>query len=269
MIVVFSDLDGTLLDHDSYSFEAAKPALALLKARGIPLVLASSKTEAEMQPIAEAMGLTGPMIVENGAGVANRAANPAGNPAAEALPDRPSHTHADLMKAFRQLPNYLQSCFEGFCDWDVARVMAETGLSAEAALRAKARRFSEPGRFSGTQAEREELVRQLEHFGFTAVQGGRFFTLMPKTSKAERMREVAASYAAGSGDGVRTVALGDGMNDLDMLQAADCGVIIANPSHAPLPVTQRERDGFIVRSSEIGPHGWNQMIHTLVQAGVF
>src|SRR5690606_30108664 len=70
MIVVFSDLDGTLLDHKSYSFEPARPALALLSARGIPLILASSKTEAEMRPIAVAMGIDHPMIVENGAGVA-------------------------------------------------------------------------------------------------------------------------------------------------------------------------------------------------------
>lgn len=261
MIVVFSDLDGTLLDHDSYSFEAAKPALALLKSRRIPLVLASSKTEAEMRPIAEAMGLEGPMIVENGAGIAHTSAI--------AAPDKSTETHAALMEAVRQLPKYLQGCFEGFSAWDLTRVMAETGLSAEAAARAKTRRFSEPGRFSGTQAQKAEFVRLLGASGFSAVQGGRFFTLMPKTSKAERMAEVAASLAASSGQSVRSVALGDGMNDLDMLQAADCGIIIANPSHAPLPVTKRERDGFILRSTEIGPIGWNQMIHNLVQAGDF
>ncbi|THV25501.1 HAD-IIB family hydrolase [Peteryoungia ipomoeae] len=261
MIVVFSDLDGTLLDHDSYSFEAAKPALALLKNRKIPLVLASSKTEAEMRPIAEAMGLQGPMIVENGAGIADTSVN---TPS-----EQGNHVHAALTKAVRQLPKHLQGCFEGFSDWDLTRVVAETGLSAEAAARAKTRRFSEPGRFSGTEAQKAEFVRLLDASGFSAVQGGRFFTLMPKTSKAARMAEVAASLAASSGESVRTVALGDGMNDLDMLQAADCGIIIANPSHAPLPVTKRERDGFILRSTEIGPVGWNQMIHSLVQAGDF
>ena len=30
-LVVFTDLDGTLLDHDDYSFEAARPALAQLE----------------------------------------------------------------------------------------------------------------------------------------------------------------------------------------------------------------------------------------------
>ena len=46
--VVFSDLDGTLLDHSTYSWKAAAPALAALRDRGIPLILASSKTSAEI-----------------------------------------------------------------------------------------------------------------------------------------------------------------------------------------------------------------------------
>ena len=48
-MMIVSDLDGTLLDHDSYSYRAATPALAEIRRRGIPLILASSKTRLEMQ----------------------------------------------------------------------------------------------------------------------------------------------------------------------------------------------------------------------------
>ena len=41
-IVVLTDLDGTLLDPSTYSFEAATEALKVLRERGIPLVLVSS-----------------------------------------------------------------------------------------------------------------------------------------------------------------------------------------------------------------------------------
>ena len=41
---IFSDLDGTLLDHDTYGYEPARPALALLGRKNIPLILCSSKT---------------------------------------------------------------------------------------------------------------------------------------------------------------------------------------------------------------------------------
>ncbi|MGA0327631.1 MAG: hypothetical protein ACO3OK_11595, partial [Limisphaerales bacterium] len=41
--VVVTDLDGSLLDHHTYSFEAALPALSVLKEEGIPLILNTSK----------------------------------------------------------------------------------------------------------------------------------------------------------------------------------------------------------------------------------
>ncbi len=42
--LVFTDLDGTLLNHDDYSWEAARPALEELQRQSIPLILVSSKT---------------------------------------------------------------------------------------------------------------------------------------------------------------------------------------------------------------------------------
>ncbi|MCG7852909.1 MAG: HAD hydrolase family protein, partial [Methanosarcinaceae archaeon] len=47
--VVFTDLDGTLIDHDTYSYKAARPALAALKKQGIPLIFCTSKTRAEIE----------------------------------------------------------------------------------------------------------------------------------------------------------------------------------------------------------------------------
>ncbi|RKE85118.1 HAD-IIB family hydrolase [Rhizobium sp. AG855] len=261
MKLVFSDLDGTLLDHDSYSFEAARPALDLLKARGIPLILASSKTEAEMRPIADAIGISHPMIVENGAGVVGLGAGSGSTDLHSSSP------YSHLRSFLRELPKELGACFEGFGDLDVARVSQETGLPLPAAERARQRHFSEPGRFTGTEAQREAFIGLLDAQGYTAVQGGRFFTLMPKTSKAERMGQVIAHYRQETSEPVRTVALGDAPNDLAMLEAADCGIIIANPAHAPLPVTPRERQGFILRSLQTGPEGWNIMIHQLVATG--
>ena len=49
-VVVFTDLDGTLMDHDSYDVAPAKPALDALAARSIPVVPVTSKTRAEPFP---------------------------------------------------------------------------------------------------------------------------------------------------------------------------------------------------------------------------
>ena len=52
-LLLFSDLDGTLLDHDSYDFAPARPALDALKGIGAGVVLATSKTAAEVTPVGE------------------------------------------------------------------------------------------------------------------------------------------------------------------------------------------------------------------------
>lgn len=62
-----------------------------------------------------------------------------------------------------------------------------------------------------------------------------------------------------------TMALGDASNDIDMLQAADTGVIIANPSAAPLPTLVGEKEGRIVRTTEVGPEGWNKAVLEFLQ----
>ena len=69
MTIVFTDLDGTLLDDANYSWEAARPALEELKRRGIPCVLVTSKTRAEVEFWRNRLGNTDPFVVENGAAV--------------------------------------------------------------------------------------------------------------------------------------------------------------------------------------------------------
>ena len=67
--IVFTDLDGTLLDHDTYSFRAALPAVDLLARRGCPVVPVTSKTSSETLVLMKQLKLAGPWIYENGGGV--------------------------------------------------------------------------------------------------------------------------------------------------------------------------------------------------------
>ncbi|CAI2531932.1 Putative mannosyl-3-phosphoglycerate phosphatase [Serratia ficaria] len=67
-LLIFTDLDGSLLDHDSYSWRAAQPWLDRLAAAQTPLIIATSKTAAEVAPLRQRLGLQQqPFIAENGA----------------------------------------------------------------------------------------------------------------------------------------------------------------------------------------------------------
>ena len=68
-MIIVTDLDGTLLHPRTYSFEEALPALKLVRERGVPLVLCSSKTRAELEVCRKRLDNGHPFISENGGGI--------------------------------------------------------------------------------------------------------------------------------------------------------------------------------------------------------
>jgi len=68
-LVIFTDLDGTLLDRKTYSWEEAVQALDSCRRSSVPVILASSKTGAEMEVIRRRLSLSDPYISENGGAV--------------------------------------------------------------------------------------------------------------------------------------------------------------------------------------------------------
>nr|WP_321455162.1 HAD-IIB family hydrolase [uncultured Cohaesibacter sp.] len=253
--VIFTDLDGTLLDHASYSYAPAKPALALLHKLDIPLILASSKTAFEIAPLRDELGFGHcPAIVENGAGLLPAHADP------ESLA-RAESDYQRIRSVLAQMPANLRSLFTGFGDWSVEVITAQTGLPQSNAALAARRLFSEPGLFSGNDEEKRRFEAYLEQMGLKARQGGRYYTLSFGATKADQMQRILNERVSSS---IKSIALGDAANDIEMLQTADIGVIINNPDGKTLPHLKGEDDGSIRRTVKPGPTGWNEAILEIV-----
>ena len=246
-LIVFSDLDGTLLDHHDYSFAAANEALAALKARDAVLVLASSKTAAEIQSIRADIGVEHcPAIVENGGGIL---------PAKSWVKGAENPPHEMIVAALNAAPSDLRKCFRGFSDWTDQEVAERTGLAPDAAKRAKARQFSEPGLWSGSDEALEAFKVYLAEHGIYGQYGGRFFTLSHGKTKADQMMAIAAQYCP-----TPIIALGDAPNDIEMIETAHRGVIIKNANGRIIERRAGEAIGKIVRTDDPGPIGWNRAI---------
>ncbi|MDA9207840.1 HAD hydrolase family protein [Octadecabacter sp.] len=242
-LMVFTDLDGTLIDHHTYDYSPAAPALAALGRLSAGLVLSSSKTAPEIMSLRQKIGLDAwPAIVENGAGVLQ--------PYAVKCDD--AGQYEVLRKALGSVPTELRAQFCGFGDVSAEQVMQMTGLSREAAALAQQRSFSEPGIWSGLSAQKQAFLDALSAQGVTAQQGGRFLTLSLGNNKVDQMRAIIDTYQPR-----HTIALGDAPNDIAMLEYADIGIVVANPARASLPPLKTENAGRIFRTTEPGPTGWN------------
>lgn len=249
-LAVFTDLDGTLLDHASYSHAAATPALDALRARDAVIVLASSKTAAEILPLHAELGLgDAPIIAENGAALVH----PGDKMSAD------SGDYTKLRAALDGLPADLRSHFRGFGDMSTDEVAQDTGLPPEAAALARQRLYSEPGRWSGSDDQRSAFQQALAAQGITARHGGRYLTLSYGGTKAGQMAAIIAQRHPEV-----TIALGDAPNDIEMIEAADHGVIIRNDHGPGLPVLAGEATGRIRRTQAEGPAGWAEAILDLI-----
>lgn len=245
-LMIFTDLDGTLLDHQTYDWSPAQEAIDVLKRSGAAVILASSKTAAEIAPLRAELDLEQwPAIVENGAGLLP----------ANTAPQQNGLQYQALRGALASLPDTLRHSFLGFGDMSPDTLVDITGLSPQAAALARQRQFSEPGLWRGSAEDQQEFLTHLDRKGISARKGGRFLTLSFGADKAHLMRDLAQAHKART-----TLALGDAPNDIEMLEAADYGIIIANPYSTPLPQLKGEAEGRITRTIDPGPEGWNSAL---------
>ena len=263
--IVFSDLDGTLLDHDTYGYAGTEEALEAIRAHDGMLVLASSKTAAEMRPLRAALGFEHcPAIVENGAGILPSEGSGPFDINPQASVETSEGTYGHLLMQLSTLPSALRVQFTGFSDLTHSEIMQKTGLSDTAAAQAKDRQFSEPGIWTGSDTDLSRFQDALHERGIAMRSGGRFLTLSFGGNKAQRMQEIASCY-----DPVPTLALGDAPNDLEMLCAAHRGIIALNPRGAQIPPLRDEKSGKIRRLEQSGPSAWNDAVLSFMREGYF
>lgn len=260
--IIITDLDGTLLHSKTYSFSAALPALALIRERGIPLILCSSKTRAEMEVIRRQLNNGHPFISENGGGIfIPQGYFSAPVDEAEAINGYQLITlgmpYADIRYHFVRLREQFQAKVRGFADMTVEEIAALTGLSCDDAILAKQRDFDEPFIFEGAIDER--FLREIEASGLRWTQG-RIYHIMGNHDKGRAVNLLTSLYRQQYGATVN-IGLGDSLNDLPLLQAVD------------FPVLVRHEDGNfdlrinlpdLLKTKGIGPLGWNEAVLQLL-----
>lgn len=278
-ILIFTDLDGSLLDHNNYSFEPAVPLLQELDERSIPVICCTSKTLAELLPLRESLNNRHPFIVENGAGVFIPKAYFAGLDARELLDTEEQwpqlmsdiegywgfsfcQSRAHWQRLLQQLPPNMQSNYRSFQSMGAQGIVEATGLTIEKAEQANQRLFSEPLLWLDSEEVKGSMAKQLKQQGANVLQGGRFMHISGACNKATALNWLAALYKRNCSAPISSIAIGDSDNDISMLEVADRALVIRSPAHAP---PQLERSEQVYLSNAFGPDGWVEGIQFFLQ----
>lgn len=245
-LMIITDLDGSLLDHHSYRWDAATPWLTPLKQHDVPLVICSSKTAAEIIPLQKRLGIAGaPFIAENGAVVQSGEQR-------THLPDN-SLTYEAICSRLAALQT--QYRFTGFHDFTDQAVSSMTGLSEADAALSRQRDASEVVVWRDSDEAFDRFRAALTAEGLALAQGGRFWHVMPAGSgKGEAVRWLLAQQ---SGSAFTTIGLGDGPNDAPMLDAVDYAVVIKGYSKTPVTLSRTDQQQ-VYHTAHYGPEGWRE-----------
>lgn len=264
MRVLFTDLDGTLLHLQTYSADAARPALQRLNRKRVPLVFCTSKTRAEVEFWRKELENKHPFIVENGAAVYI----PEGYfdfPIEEGV-ERDGYRVIEFGRPYAELVEGLRAASResgcrvlGFADMSVEEVSARTLLPLEQAALAKRREYDEPFEIIGVGTH--TLLNAIHARGMQWTRGDRFYHITGHNDKANAVRALTQLYRQAHKE-VATVGIGDGHNDVSFLSAVDRPIVI----HSRFAVALKRAVPHSTVTQSPGPHGWNEAVLEMLSA---
>ncbi len=259
--VIFTDLDGSLLHPKTYSFREAMPALELIRRKGIPLVLSSSKSREELELYRRRLSNDDPFIAENGGAVVVPVGYFPSFPG-QALRDKYlihvfGTPYQEVRRVFVELRHELKTQVRGFGDMSVAEIAALTGLPRKEAAIAREREFSEP--FIFERGPDDQFLKAIKERGLRWTRG-RLYCIMGDHDKGTPVQLLKKWFTGGHGTPI-TIGIGDGINDIPLLEETDYPVLV-----------QKEDGGYdpgvdvphLIRAEGVGPEGWNRAVLALL-----
>ncbi|MDA8480330.1 mannosyl-3-phosphoglycerate phosphatase-related protein [Citrobacter sp. Awk 4] len=255
-LLIFTDLDGTLLDSHTYEWQPAADWLATLRKHRIPVILCSSKTAAEMLYLQNMLDLQGlPFIAENGAVIQL-------DTHWQTHPDYPRQIagtpHAEISMVLNKLRDKGRYKFTTFDDVDEQVIAEWTGLNHTQSALTRLHEASVSLIWRDSDERMAQFAAKLSELGLQFLHGARFWHVLD-TSVG---KDLAANWLTGEYQRQWkkhpiTLGLGDGPNDAPLLDVMDYAVIVKglNREGVRLKADTPQR---VYHTQQEGPEGWRE-----------
>ena len=252
-ILIFTDLDGTLLDRDTFKFDSIKIFLNELKNKNIIIIPNSSKTEDEIIEFNNEANFKFPFISENGSIIHKL------NILSEKFPDK-----IILSKNIREIQNVfdknINQDLKSKCKVISSLSMSEQtrifGLPENKLKHILKRSCTIPIKFEGNDEEKLRLKKMLLENGLDFKDGGRVLNLGDRVNKADAMKKIIQMLEKKFKTKPKTIAVGDNYNDLEMLKNSEIPCLVKNDKfiNKNLKITN------LIVSKQSAPEGWAEIV---------
>ncbi|MBD3170630.1 MAG: HAD-IIB family hydrolase [candidate division Zixibacteria bacterium] len=266
--IIFTDLDGTLLDSENYSAAAASKALDFIRQNNIPLIFVTSKTAMEICRIRAKLKNVHPFVCENGGGIYIPKGYFEGNPADDEFEIIGLGVEYSILKReLKEASNKLKIELQGMSQLSDREIIKLTGIKEEDVPHARQRGFDEPFVIKSTDpnGDAERLIEYFNHRGLNVVRGNRFYHLTGGCDKGMAIQVLLGRFEEALGGGWKSVGFGDSPNDIPLFEAVEIPIAVKKPpkpGHFDFDIRDVQGLNF---ADGIGPAGWNKAALELLQ----
>ena len=251
-ILIFTDLDGSLLHRDTFKFDQIKDYILSLVNRGIIIIPNSSKTQKEIENFNEELGVKLPYISENGSAIQGLNLINPNFPSRIIL----SREKEDLIKIFNdKVPEKLKDKCIQISKLNRNEQEKIFGQKDDNLKNVLNRKYTLPFLFKGDKNEKNQLSKILSSSSLTLQEGGRVVNLCDNINKVKSMNKVIKILKK-TEDKIKSIAVGDNYNDLEMLKSCDVPCLVFNDK---FKLDHINIDNLIF-SNMPSPEGWADVI---------
>jgi mannosyl-3-phosphoglycerate phosphatase len=263
-VVIITDLDGTLLDYNTYSSEEVASVVIELKQTAVPIVFCSSKTWAEQDMHRQQLGIKDPFIVEDGSAIFIESGYFSFS--YDYHREVGGYQVIELGRPYKEMRRILGHIkhesglnIRGFGDMDAAEISRITGLDLESAELARQRSYEEILVLNGSNTDIRDILGRIEEAGLTWSRGTRFYGVSGGSNKGRATRLLLSLYHKKFGK-IKSIGIGDSFNDLPMLAEVDVPVLVEKATGGWLKTHLYN----VIYADGKGPRGWVQAVKKLV-----
>ena len=262
-------MNGAVVDCRTDSYGDAEEAWSTLEIRKIPLILLTSHTRAEIDPVRRRLGHNHPFVTENGGGIffPDGYLNiriPGAVRNGRYLCITQGRPYQEVCTALDDIAEECGVGVAGFHHMNLREIADNTGLRSRDAELVRSREFDEP--FFFTSADETGIARfteAVQQHGYTVRRSGMFWHLSSGCDPARAVRTLMQLFRDATHIKLRSVGIGVDAEDIEWLRAVDQAILLpggtANPEDSKASQAKN-----ITPGNAPGPAGWSEAILNII-----